>query len=67
MGPTINKFLDLLIFVSKVVAGTKNMYVPPEEIVVDGSGEFLVRGFYYKEHDKSKLLLNYIAWVYEEF
>lgn len=33
-GSNMIKFLDLLIFVSKVTANSENMYIPPSEIFV---------------------------------
>lgn len=43
-----------------------NIYIPPEEIFCSAE-EFFVRSFFYKQYDKNKLILTYIAWFYEEF
>lgn len=65
-GIHLNNFLDLLIFISKITSKMANIYIPPEEIF-SSAEEFFVRSFFYKQYDKNKLILTYIAWFYEEF
>jgi hypothetical protein len=63
LSENIDKFINLLIFLSKMLEKTKNLYIEPSDIV-EVNGLFYLRSYFSKEYNEIRLIIAYITWLY---